>query len=162
MLNVLFRVEMSMCLQQESAGRERERVCVCVCVPFSCWLVCLAARKWGWEDEGAILSLLYCPGRSEWHQSFSLDEVYKFVTPTAKTIPALNNNLKFSLSATPISPCLQLIWIQNFISRPVAVPTLKSPICSTSSRENSWIHTWNANSLVQYLNPSCRVHFLWR
>ena len=38
--------------------------------------------------------------RAEWHQSFSLDEIYKFETPTAKTIPALNNNLKFFLSST--------------------------------------------------------------
>ena len=35
--------------------------------------------------------------RAEWHQSFSLDEIYKFETPTAKTIPALNNDLKFFL-----------------------------------------------------------------
>ena len=35
--------------------------------------------------------------RAEWHQSFSLDETYKFKTPTAKTIPALNNDLKFFL-----------------------------------------------------------------
>ena len=42
--------------------------------------------------------------RAEWHQSFSLDEIYKFKTPTAKTIPALNNNLKFFLSATLFCP----------------------------------------------------------
>ena len=36
---------------------------------------------------------------AEWDQSFSLDEIYKFQTPTAKTIPALSNNLKFFLSA---------------------------------------------------------------
>ena len=35
--------------------------------------------------------------RAEWHQSFSLDEIHKFETPTAKTIPALNNDLKFFL-----------------------------------------------------------------
>ena len=46
---------------------------------------------------------------AEWHQSFSLDEKYKFETPTAKTIPAQNNNLKFFLSATRFSwvPTLQ-------------------------------------------------------
>ena len=38
--------------------------------------------------------------RAEWYQSFSLDEIYKFGTPTAKTFPALNNKLKFFLSAT--------------------------------------------------------------
>ena len=40
----------------------------------------------------------------EWHQLFSLDEIYKFDAPTAKTIPALNNNLKFFLSATRTPP----------------------------------------------------------
>ena len=39
------------------------------------------------------------PG-AEWHQSFSLDEIYKFEAPTTKTILALNDNLKFFLSAT--------------------------------------------------------------
>ena len=29
---------------------------------------------------------------AEWHQSFSLDEIYRFKTPMAKTIPTLNNN----------------------------------------------------------------------
>ena len=42
--------------------------------------------------------------RAEWHQSFSLDEIYKFETPTAKTISALNNNLKFFFSATRALP----------------------------------------------------------
>ena len=37
---------------------------------------------------------------AEWHESLSLDEIYKFQTPTAKTIPALYNNLKFFLAAT--------------------------------------------------------------
>ena len=40
--------------------------------------------------------------RAEWYQSFSLDEIYKFETSTTKTIPPLNNNLKFFLSATPL------------------------------------------------------------
>ena len=35
--------------------------------------------------------------RVEWHQSFSLDEIYKFETTTAKIVPALNNDLKFFL-----------------------------------------------------------------
>ena len=38
--------------------------------------------------------------QAEWHQSFSLDEIYKFEVSTDKTITALNNNLKFFLSAT--------------------------------------------------------------
>ena len=37
------------------------------------------------------------PPRSEWHQSFSLDEIYKFASQTAKTIPTLNNDSKFFL-----------------------------------------------------------------
>ena len=35
--------------------------------------------------------------RAEWHQSFSLDEIYKFETPMIITIPAPNNDLKFFL-----------------------------------------------------------------
>ena len=57
-------------------------------------------RKRGRESDTQPFIL---PGEvtwAEWHQSFSLDEIYKFETPTAKTIPALNNNLKFFLSAT--------------------------------------------------------------
>ena len=38
--------------------------------------------------------------KAEWHQSFSLDKMYKFKTLTAKTIPALNNDLKFFLLHT--------------------------------------------------------------
>ena len=38
--------------------------------------------------------------RAKWYESFSLDEIYKFEAPTAKTVPALNDNLKFFLSAT--------------------------------------------------------------
>ena len=34
---------------------------------------------------------------AEWHQSFSLDQIYKFEIPTAKTMPALNNDLKLFL-----------------------------------------------------------------
>ena len=37
---------------------------------------------------------------AEWHQSFSLDEIHKFEIPTAKTIPVLNNDLKFFLLQT--------------------------------------------------------------
>ena len=42
--------------------------------------------------------------RAEWHQSFSFDEIYKFKTPTFKTIPALNNDLKFFLLHIYIVP----------------------------------------------------------
>ena len=38
--------------------------------------------------------------RVEWHQSFLLDEIHKFETPTTKSIPALNNDLKFFLLQT--------------------------------------------------------------
>ena len=54
------------------------------------------------RGRGNVTSPFILPGkvtRAEWHYSFSLDETYKFETPTAKTIPALNNNLKFFLSA---------------------------------------------------------------
>ena len=103
MLNVLFCVEMSIYLLLELAWdreRERERENILFCVGRSVLL--LARRKWkrSWEQCTAFLC---CPGkvtRAEWRHSFSLDEIYKFEAPTAKTIPALNNNLKFFLSAT--------------------------------------------------------------
>ena len=38
--------------------------------------------------------------RVERHESFSLDEIYKFETLTAKAIIALNNDLKFFLLHT--------------------------------------------------------------
>ena len=72
-------------------GRE-ERECA-----LSCWLVCLAASKWGSKERARPFML---PGEvtvAEWHLSFSLDEIYQFETPTAKKIPALNNDLKFFL-----------------------------------------------------------------
>ena len=54
--------------------------------------------------------------RTEWHQSFSLDEIYKFETPTVKTIPALNNNLKFFHSATHSFILFLLIISLYFLS----------------------------------------------
>ena len=59
MLNVLFRVMISMCLLLESAGierereRERERKC-----PLSCWLVCLASSKEEAEGENVCSVML--------------------------------------------------------------------------------------------------------
>ena len=102
MLNVLFRVEMSMCLLLESVGIEREREIENVLsrVGWSVFLLAGGTKKWSREQCTAFLC---CPGEvnwAEWHQSFSLDEIYKFETPMAKTIPTLNNYLKFFLSAT--------------------------------------------------------------
>ncbi len=70
------------------------------------WSVLLLAREEvkRWREWLARLFML--PGevtRAEWHQSFLLDEIYKFETPTAKTIPALNNDLKFFLLADKYS-----------------------------------------------------------
>ena len=64
------------------------------------WSVLLLAReetKRGREWLARPFMLPEEVTRSEGHQSFSLDEIYKFKTPTAKTIPALNNDLKFFL-----------------------------------------------------------------
>ena len=64
------------------------------------WSVLLLAReeaKRGREWLARPFMLLGEVNRAEWHQSFSLDEIHKFETPTAKTIPALNNDLKFLL-----------------------------------------------------------------
>ena len=79
-----------------------ERECALLC----CWSVLLLAREeakreWKWLALSFML-----PGevtRAEWHQSFSLDEICKFKTPTAKTIPALNNDLKFFLLHLKVS-----------------------------------------------------------
>ena len=67
------------------------------------WSVQRLASEEEKRDRGSDTQLFMLPGevtRAEWHQSFSLDEIYKFETPTTKKIPALNNNLKFFLSAT--------------------------------------------------------------
>ena len=64
-------------------------------------MVCTAATKGGSEERVRMVSAAFMlPGevnRTEWHQSFSLDEICKFESPTAKTISALNNDLKFFL-----------------------------------------------------------------
>ena len=56
-----------------------------------------SVKKWGQKN---VTPPFILPGevlRAEWHESISLDEIYKFKTPMAKTISALNNNLKFFL-----------------------------------------------------------------
>ena len=60
------------------------------------WSVLLLAR----EEVKSVREWLAQPRKvtqAEQHQSFSLDEIYKSETPTAKTIPALNNDFKFFL-----------------------------------------------------------------
>ena len=64
------------------------------------WSVLLQAREEAERGRELLALPFMLPGevtRAEWHQSFSLDEIYKFKTPTAKTIPALNNDLKLFL-----------------------------------------------------------------
>ena len=85
-----------------------------VMVCYRCWS---QSRKVSEEESHSVLfekyvrkrerenvTLLFTLTReviwAKWHESFSLDEIYKFETPMTKTIPALNNNLKFFLSAT--------------------------------------------------------------
>ena len=61
-------------------------------------MVCPAASKRGSEERAEMVSAAFyvarvtSPGRMA-----SLGEICKFETPTAKTIPALNNDLKFFL-----------------------------------------------------------------
>ena len=71
-----------------------------------------AKREWEWLAQPFIL-----PGEvtwAEWHWSFSLDEICKSKTPTAKTIPALNNDLKLFLLhliySFSILLCLWTLW----------------------------------------------------
>ena len=66
-----------------------------------------------------------------------------------------------------LSPGLQLVWIQSFLFRLVALPSLFYYF-NNSWREISWMHTftksicamWNANSLIQDLNSGISVNFL--
>ena len=104
MLSVLFRVDVYICLLLESARdrereREREREC-----PLSCWLVYLAASKEeakrgrGSNAQPFMLLGGGDPGRMA--SVILIRQNIQIRAPTAKTIPALNNNLKFFLSAT--------------------------------------------------------------
>ena len=64
------------------------------------WSVLLLAREEAKRGREWLARPFMLPGevtRAEWHQSFSLDEICKFETPSAKTIPALNKDLKFFL-----------------------------------------------------------------
>ena len=64
------------------------------------WYVLLLASEEAKREREWLARPFMLPGeviRAKWHQSFSLDEIYKFETPTVKTIPALNNDLKFFL-----------------------------------------------------------------
>ena len=58
-------------------------------------VVCPVASKRGSEERARMVIVAFMlPGkvtRAEWHQSFSLDKIYKCETPLAKTIPALKN-----------------------------------------------------------------------
>ena len=60
------------------------------------WSVLLLARKEAKRGRECLARPFMLPGevtQEEWHQSFSLDEIYKFETPTAQT----SNDLKFFL-----------------------------------------------------------------
>ena len=65
----------------------KRRICA-----LSCWLACPAAGQWGSEKRArnGLRSLLCCPGemtRAEWHQSFSLSEIFKFEPQRPKLFP---------------------------------------------------------------------------
>ena len=75
-------------------------------------LVCPARKICEEERMKECYTAFISPGevtQVEWHESLSLDKIYKFETPTAKTIPALNNNSKFYLSATR-APLTEWRW----------------------------------------------------
>ena len=64
------------------------------------WSVLLLASEEAKRGQEWFAWPFMLPGevtRAEWHQSFALDKIYIFETPTAQTIPALNNDLKFFL-----------------------------------------------------------------
>ena len=92
--NVLSHVELSVLLL---ASKEPKRENVLSHVDWSVLLLAREKAKRGRKWLARSFMLPEEVNRAEWHQSFSLDEIYKFETPTAKTIPALNNDLKFFL-----------------------------------------------------------------
>ena len=96
-VEVCFLEMKSPCLLLESY-RVRERIFISR-VGWSCLAASQAEKKK--ERASRVSVAFYGAGgggaRAEWHRSFSLDEMYNFKTPTAKTIPALNNGLKFFL-----------------------------------------------------------------
>ena len=64
------------------------------------WSVRLLANEDAKREQEWLVRPFMLPGDvtwAEWHQSFSLGEIHKFETTTAKTIHALNNDLKFFL-----------------------------------------------------------------
>ena len=111
-----------------SKGGSDKRVCA-----LSCWLVCSAARR---RREGCVLChvdwlvlllakreegekwlarpfmLPRAVTRAEWYQSFSLGEIW-IRTPTAKAIPAQNNNLKFFLLHSYIDRILKTSFLSK-------------------------------------------------
>ena len=82
--------------------------------------VCPARKICEEETERAFARPFILPGkviRVVWLKSSSLDENIKIETSTTKIIPALNNNLKFFLSATPVFQSLKCtVWriLQDF------------------------------------------------
>ena len=87
---------LKMCERVSVEESVKKRKCAFSC----CWFVQLLASEEAKRGQEWLAWLFMLPGspcRAEWHQSFSLDEIYKFETPTPKTIPALNNDLKFFL-----------------------------------------------------------------
>ena len=59
-------------------------------------------NMWGRKNERMLLRLLYYPGKSSGQNGMNHSHWTKYINwnPNGKMIPALNNNLKFFLSAT--------------------------------------------------------------
>ena len=97
-------------------------VMVCYC----CWnrqeesvkkRVGLSCSKnmWGREDERMLHHLLYHPGKSSGQNGMNHSHWTKYINSktNGKTIPALDNNLKFFLSATMVNP-KRFYWFEIF------------------------------------------------
>ena len=85
------------------------------------WSVLLLAREEAKRGREWLARPFMLPGevtQAEWHQSFSMDEICKFETPTAKTIPALNNDLKFFLLQLKnfLPPLFAVYYILKYLS----------------------------------------------
>ena len=79
------------------------------------WSFLLLAREEAKRGREWLTRSFMMPGevtQAEWHQSFSLDEICDFETPTSKIIPARNNDLKFFL--------LHCFWVQK--GQPIHTP----------------------------------------
>ena len=111
------------------------------------WSVLLLAREETKRGREWLVLPFMLPGevtQEEWHQSFSLNEICKFETPTAKTIPALNIYIYIFFFAVIL--CLSLWpWFCDYHVR-FQVAVNQSPWCPRCVWK---IHQWGWHNLPE-------------